>query len=503
LVPTADPATTQSTWSAADAQALYGMPEWGLGFFRVNAQGHVTVHASAVETGGAGIDLHRLAVDLTDRGVGLPVLVRFSDILKTRIHDIATAFSDAIAEFDYSGRHNLVYPIKVNQQCDVVQEILEFGAPFGVGLECGSKAELQAVLGMSPTPGHAIVCNGYKDAEYMRLALSAQRVGHPLFVVLEQLRELDTLLDTAEEMGVIPGMGVRIKLSTSGAGRWAQSGGEQSKFGLSPAGLVKLLDRLKADGLEHLLRMIHFHLGSQITDIRTIKNGLEEIARYYTELRRMGFAVTHVDVGGGLGVDYDGSRSTHPASVNYSIQEYANDVVYTLGSVCRAANVPMPNIITESGRAVTAHHALLLVDVIDVETPSMPERPQLAPDVHPLLREMEDSLIEVTIERAAEVYHDVVFAKDRARELFDAGVLSLPDLARVDQLYLATLNRVRHVVGDEPTFHEIRQYTERVLVDRYFWCPMPARIPAIGNVSWLPGTQAVRQHVLCMTPWIF
>ncbi len=442
------------------------MRQWGLGFFRVNAAGHVTVHGSANEA--AGLDLHRLAVDLTEQGIGLPVLLRFSDILRTRITDMANAFAGAIAEFDYSGRYNLVYPIKVNQQRDVVQEILEFGAPFGVGLECGSKAELQAVLGMNGDPGHAIVCNGYKDAEYMRLAFSAQRVGHQVFVVLEQLRELDTLLAVAEEIGVTPRMGVRIKLSATGAGRWAKSGGEQSKFGLSAAGLVKLLDRLKAGGQEHLLRMVHFHLGSQITDIRTIKIGLEEIARHYTELRRMGFPVTHVDVGGGLGVDYDGSRSTHAASVNYSVQEYANDVVYTLGTVCRAADVPMPDIIAESGRAVTAHHAVLLVDVIDVETPSVPERPRLGTDAHPLLQEMEESLADVTLERAAEVYHDVVFAKDRARELFDAGVLSLPDLARADQLYLATLNAVRQVVGADPAFHEIRQYTERVLVDRYF-----------------------------------
>jgi arginine decarboxylase len=442
------------------------MARWGLGYFRINQEGHVTAHPGlgAVE----GVDLHRLAMDLSEQGVGLPVLLRFSDILRARIREVAEAFSSAIAEFDYQGRHSLVYPIKVNQQRHVVQEIIDFGEPHAVGLECGSKAELQAILGLSDSPSHAIVCNGYKDAEYMRLALMAQRLGHQVFIVLEQLRELDVLIESAAEIGVEPTMGVRIKLGTEGAGRWAKSGGEQSKFGLSPAVLLKLLDRLQADGRESWLQMIHFHLGSQITDIRRIKGALEEIGRYYTELRGMGYPILQVDVGGGLGVDYDGSRSTAAGSVNYSVREYANDVIFTLGSVCRAAGVPMPNVITESGRAVTAHHALLLVDVIDVETPSIPERPDVAPDAHILLREMEENLVDIDHDRVVEVYHDAVFAKERARDLFDSGVLTLVELAQVDQLFRATLSAVRDIAGDDPAFHEIRQHTERLLVDRYF-----------------------------------
>lgn len=445
---------------------MYNMARWGLGYFRVNQEGHVTAHpgSGAAE----GVDLYRLAMDLTEQGVRLPVLLRFSDILRARIGEVAEAFTAAIDEFDYRGRHSLVYPIKVNQQRHVVQEIIEFGEPYGVGLECGSKAELQAILGLSDSPSHAIVCNGYKDAEYLRLAFMAQRLGHQVFVVLEQLRELDALIETAAEIGVEPTMGVRVKLGTEGAGRWAKSGGEQSKFGLSPAVLLKLLDRLQTDGRQSWLQMIHFHLGSQITDIRTIKVALEEIGRYYTELRRMGFPISHVDVGGGLGVDYDGTRSTAAGSVNYSIREYANDVIFTLGTVCRAAGVPMPDVITESGRAVTAHHAVLLVDVIDVETPSLPERPVVAPDAHLLLREMEDNLIDIDHDRVVEVYHDTVFAKERARDLFDSGVLTLVELAQVDQLFRATLTAVRDVAGVEPAFHEIRQHTDRLLVDRYF-----------------------------------
>lgn len=443
-------------WGPSEAEAMYNMARWGLGYFRVNHEGHVTAHPGSGAA--AGVDLHRLAMDLTEQGVGLPVLLRFSDILRARIREVSDAFTAAIAEFDYQGRHNLVYPIKVNQQRHVVQEIIEFGEPHGVGLECGSKAELQAILGLSDTPSHAIVCNGYKDAEYMRLALTAQRLGHQVFVVLEQLRELDTLVETAAEIGVEPTMGVRIKLGTEGAGRWSKSGGDQSKFGLSPAVLLKLIDRLQTDGRQCWLRMIHFHLGSQITDIRTIKVALEEIGRYYTELRRMGFPISHVDVGGGLGVDYDGSRSTASGSVNYSIQEYANDVIFTLGTICRADGIPMPDIITESGRAVTAHHALLLVDVIDVEAPSTPDRPVIAPDAHVLLREMEDNLTDVDHDRVVEVYHDAVFAKERARDLFDSGVLSLVELAQVDQLFRATLNSVQEISGKEPAFHEIRQH---------------------------------------------
>jgi arginine decarboxylase len=442
------------------------MRRWGLGFFRVNEAGHVTAHPSPDAE--AGIDLYRLAIDLTEQGVGFPVLLRLSDILRSRIEMVTGAFETAIDEFGYQAGHSLVYPIKVNQQQHVVQEVLSYGSPHGVGLECGSKAELLAVLGLSDRADHAIVCNGYKDEEYMHLALTAHRLGHQVFIVLEQLGELDTLLSLAAELGVTPTVGVRIKLMTEGSGRWAKSGGEESKFGLGPAKLIKLLDRLRAEGNEGLLQMVHFHVGSQITDIRTIKVALEEIARYYTELHRMGFPVTHVDVGGGLGVDYDGSRSTHAGSTNYSIQEYANDVVFTLHTVCASAGIPVPHIISESGRAVTAHHALLLVNVIDVETRSTPERPTLEPEGHPLLREMQEDLEDLRQDRASEVYHDAVFAKERARELFDSGVLTLVELAQVDQLYLATLNALQGVIGADPAFHEIRRHIERALVDRYF-----------------------------------
>jgi arginine decarboxylase len=358
-------AATPATWTPKDAEKLYNMTGWGLGYFRVSGEGNVTVHPDAKKE--RGLDLFRLAMDLQAQGVGLPLLVRFSEILKSRIGTLATKFASAIQEFGYEGTYTTVYPIKVNQQRHVVQEIVEFGAPYGVGLECGSKPELMAVLGLNESTRHVIVCNGYKDEEFMRLALMGQKLGHSVFVVIEQLHELDVLLRVAAEMKVEPTIGVRIKLATEGSGRWAKSGGEKSKFGLNAVELIRLLDRLARDGQQHLLRLVHFHLGSQITDIRYVKAGLAEIARIYAELHDMGFPVSHVDVGGGLGVDYDGSRSTRTASVNYTMREYANDVVYTIGLTCREHELPMPHLISESGRALTAHHSLLLVNVIDVE----------------------------------------------------------------------------------------------------------------------------------------
>ena len=454
-------------WSPKDSEKLYNMPGWGLGFFRVNPEGRVTVHPDG--NAKRGLDLFQLAMDLNAQGVGLPMLLRFSDILRVRIQTLAAQFQHAIAENEYAGSYTTVYPIKVNQQRHVIEEIVEFGTPHGVGLECGSKPELQAVLGISDSTNTVIVCNGYKDEEYMRLALMGQKLGHTVFVVIEQLSEVDTYLKVADELGVQPTMGVRIKLATEGAGRWAKSGGEKSKFGLSAMELMKVLDRLESVGRKDILRLVHFHLGSQITDIQYIKAGLEEIGRFYVELRNMGFGLTHVDVGGGLGVDYDGSRSTRPASMNYSMREYANDVVYTLGAMCKTEGVPAPHIISESGRAITAHHSLLLVNVTDVESQLEPQVPDLGPDPHPLLVEMKENLESIPLDRLAEAHHDATFGKERAQEMFSSGVLTLRDRANAEQLYLATMTRLGRLVETERAEHpEIWADIEATLVDRYF-----------------------------------
>ncbi|MEX2109387.1 MAG: biosynthetic arginine decarboxylase [Gemmatimonadaceae bacterium] len=469
--PTA-PVEPVEPWTTASARALYNIEGWGIGYFDINEEGHVVVRPDR-EKAERELDLFELANDLEAQGVGLPLLLRFSDILRSRIESLNERFTKAREEFQYDGGYTTVYPIKVNQQRHVVEEIVEFGKTAGVGLECGSKPELQAVLGLAEHTDHLIVCNGYKDEEFMRLALMGQKLGHQVFIVLEQLSEVDVLLQVADELGVNPTAGVRIKLYSEGSGRWAKSGGEKSKFGLSTAQLVKLVDKLKSLGRLDILKLIHFHLGSQITDIRYIKTGLQEIARYYAELRALGVGVTHVDVGGGLGVDYDGSGSTSQASVNYTLQEYADDVIYTLAEACREHELPMPHIISESGRALTAHHALLLLSVIDVESQADNTVPGLTDDDHTLLHEMAADYVSVTKRiskrRVREVFHDATFDKERAQELFNSGVLNLRERAIAEQIYLATISAVAKMAGrDREEYSDIIQDLDATLVDRYF-----------------------------------
>jgi arginine decarboxylase len=471
---TPTPATPSTPeWSIGDAKALYNVDGWGAGFIDINEAGHVVVRPDPTRPEHS-LDLHELAMDLEEQGVALPVLLRFSDILQTRIEQLSERFESAIREFEYTGGYTTVYPIKVNQQRHVVEEIFEFGRKHQVGLECGSKPELQAVLGLTESTEHLIVCNGYKDEEFMRLALMGQRLGHRVFIVLEQLSELDVLLDAAADLGVTPMAGVRIKLATEGAGRWAQSGGEKSKFGLSTAELVKLVDRLKERNQLEVLKLIHFHLGSQITDIRYIKTALGEITRFYVELRALGVDITCVDVGGGLGVDYDGTSSTSHASVNYTLQEYANDVVYTIAEVCRDQDIPMPHIISESGRALTAHHALLLLKVIDVESQAEHTVPDLTENAPPLLQEMVEDYKSLGKKRlpkrkVIEIFHDASFDKERAQQLFTAGVITLRDRALAETIYFATVNRIAQMVDESPNgYDDIINDLRSTQVDRYF-----------------------------------
>jgi arginine decarboxylase len=468
----APPPEPVEPWTVGSARALYNIEGWGIGFFDINDAGHVVVRPDREKTD-RELDLFELANDLEEQGVGLPLLLRFSDILRTRIESLNQKFAHAREEYGFSGGYTTVYPIKVNQQRHVVEEIVEFGKTAGVGLECGSKPELQAILGLAEHTDHMIVCNGYKDEEFMRLALMGQKLGHQVFIVLEQLSEVDVLLKVADELGVSPNAGVRIKLYSEGSGRWAKSGGEKSKFGLSTAQLVRLVDKLKALGRLDILKLIHFHLGSQITDIRYIKAGLQEVARYYAELRGLGVDISHVDVGGGLGVDYDGSGSTSQASVNYTLQEYADDVIYTLAEACREHELPMPHIISESGRALTAHHALLLLSVIDVESQADNTVPELNEDNHPLLHEMATDYASVSKrvsrKRVREVYHDATFDKERAQELFNSGVLNLRDRAIGEQIYLATISAVARIAQkDRDEYSDIIDDLEANLVDRYF-----------------------------------
>jgi arginine decarboxylase len=451
----------------ADARELYNVEGWGIGYFDVNEKGHVVVHPTREP--GRCIDLYDFAVDMEAQGIGLPLLLRFSDILRTRVATLAEKFGHAIREFDYQGSYTTVYPIKVNQQRHVVEEIAEYGRPYGVGLEVGSKPELMAVLALSERTDHLIVCNGYKDEEYVRLALMGQRLGHQVLIVIEKITEVDTILRVAAEMEVEPTVGIRIKLSTAGSGRWSESAGEKSKFGLNPAQLVKVLDKLEEAGKLDILKLIHFHLGSQIPDIRNIKLGMAEVSRFYVELRQLGVDVEYVDVGGGLGVDYDGSRSVTPASVNYSIQEYANDIVYSLAEACRENDVPMPHVISESGRALTAHHALLLINVIDLETQAPDPLAEPSDDDHAIVQELAATYRELDERNLREVYHDAAFAKEQTQSHFNSGTMTLRERAAAERYWLAIMNRVAVLAANDPDeYDDILPELEGVLIDRYF-----------------------------------
>jgi arginine decarboxylase len=454
-------------WTIEDSKELYNIEGWGIGYFDINSAGHVTVHPSKEPD--RGYSLYEMARDLEMQGIGLPLLLRFSDILRSRIEGLNARFENAIKEFEYDGGYTSVYPIKVNQQRHVVEEIVAFGEVHGAGLEVGSKPELQAVLALTERTDHIIVCNGYKDEEYMRLAMMGQKLGHTVLIVIEKISEVETLLKVGEEMGVRPTAGIRIKLSTTGAGRWSESAGEKSKFGLNSAQLMRVLDLLaKADATD-ILKMVHFHLGSQIPDIRNIKQAMQEVARFYVELRKLGVGIEYVDVGGGLGVDYDGSGSTASASVNYSIQEYANDIIYTLAESCRENEVQMPHVISESGRALTAHHALLLINVVDLETHNEEKPEAISEDMHLLIHELDETYRSIDERSLREVYHDATFAKEQLHALFNSGVLPLQERAIGERYYLAIMNKVAKLAMKDPEeFEDIVPEVESILIDRYF-----------------------------------
>jgi arginine decarboxylase len=455
------------SWTIDDSRDLYNIEGWGIGYFDINDIGHVTVHPTREPD--RGLDLYELAMDLAAQGVGLPLLLRFSDILRTRIEMLTDRFQNAMTEFDYHGGYTTVYPIKVNQQRHVVEEIVAYGQRYHVGLEVGSKPELQAVLAMTDRTDYMIVCNGYKDEEYIRLALMGQKLGHTVLIVLEKISEVDTLLKVADEMHIEPTAGVRVKLSTTGAGRWSETAGDKSKFGLNAAQLVRVVDNLRAAGRLDILKMMHFHIGSQIPDIRNIKAAMTEVSRYYVELRQMGVDIEYVDVGGGLGVDYEGTRSTAAASVNYSIQEYANDIVYSLAEACREAELPMPHIISESGRALTAHHALLLINVIDLETQSSDAPAEVPEEAHAIVHDLFAALQEIDDRSLREVYHDALFAKEQVQSHFHSGVLSLRERALAERLQNAIMNRIAGIAGgDEEEYEDILPEVTALLTDRYF-----------------------------------
>ncbi|HEV3416748.1 MAG TPA: biosynthetic arginine decarboxylase, partial [Pirellulales bacterium] len=400
-------------WSVVDAAELYEVARWGNGYFSVNDAGHVCVHPAKDRS--RSIDLKQLVDRLQLRGIDLPILIRFAEILKHRLGEIHGAFQASIAEHKYQGNYCCVYPIKVNQQRQVVEEVLQFGRPYKFGMEAGSKPELLAVVAMASndTP---IICNGFKDAEFIETAMLAHKIGRQIIPVVEKYTELGLILDYAEKVGVRPQIGMRVKLATRGSGRWQSSGGYRSKFGLTVSEILRGLEELKRRGMADCFKLLHFHQGSQITNIRQIKAALNEAARVYTELARRGAGLEYLDVGGGLGVDYDGSQTNfESSSVNYSLQEYANDVVYHVQRACEDAGVKHPTIISESGRAVVAYHSVLVFGVLGVsEQGENGVPPQLSDDVEQPLIDMMETYQNLSVRNILESYHDAQQALDTA-----------------------------------------------------------------------------------------
>jgi arginine decarboxylase len=455
-------------WSIQDASELYSIPQWSGGAFGVSPEGDLCLTPDGAD--GPFLSLSRLASDLGERGIDLPILVRCSDILRGRIDELNGAFAKAIDEYGYQGCYRGVYPIKVNQQRHVVEEILEYGRRWHHGLEAGSKPELLAVLALLEDPDALILCNGYKDREYMELALLGRRLGRNVILVIEQLSELPLILETAKSVGTPPVLGVRAKLSARGSGRWEASAGDRSKFGLTSSEMLAALDLLReADSLDYL-KLLHFHLGSQITDIRPVKTALAEASRFFVELHGEGARLEYLDVGGGLGVDYDGSRTNFEASANYSLQEYANDVVGQIQQTCDEAGVPHPAIVSESGRAITAHHALLLVNVLGVtRRHDGREIPATLPDEAPMIvQTLHEAWAGLNRKNFQETFHDVVQAREEVTTLFNHGVLGLRWRSLAERLTWATLERIQTLVRSLDYVPEELEAIDRILADTYF-----------------------------------
>jgi arginine decarboxylase len=443
---------------------LYNIGNWGLNYFDINEKGNLEVYP--MKSRGIGIDLKDLVEEIQSRGISLPVLIRFSDILQSRVEKLQDCFHKAIQNYDYQGGYFGAYPIKVNQQRQVVEEIVKFGRDYNVGLEAGSKPELHAVLALLKNREAPIICNGYKDREFIKLALIGRKLGKKVFLVVEKLSELRPILEISKEMKVEPMIGIRIKLTSSGSGKWEASGGERSKFGLTAAETLEAVEILKKQRKTRYLQLIHFHLGSQITNIRRIKEGLREIGWFYAHLRKIGVPVRYVDVGGGLGVDYDGSRSSFASSVNYSIQEYANDVIYTLMEICKEENLPHPHIISESGRAMVAHHAMLAVNVLGVTKRGGRAAKATADDSN-VVRDFRYAYDHISNKNFQESYHDALQLKEDVYKLFSMGYLSLSQRAKAENLFWCICKKIWSIIQTRSHVPEELLSLEKYLADRY------------------------------------
>ena len=453
-------------WRIEDSEELYNITGWGTSYFGINDKGHVVV---TPRKDGVTVDLKELVDELQLRDVAAPMLVRFPDILDNRIEKMSSCFKQAAEEYGYKAQNFIIYPIKVNQMRPVVEEIVSHGNKFNIGLEAGSKPELHAVLSIDIDDEAMIICNGYKDESYIELALLAQKMGKRIFLVVEKLMELKTIARLAKKMNVKPNIGIRIKLASSGSGKWEESGGDVSKFGVNSSELLDALDILEKNKMADSLQLIHFHIGSQVTNIRRIKTALKEASQFYVELKRMGYNINFVDIGGGLGVDYDGTRSATSNSMNYSIQEYVNDAVSSIVDACEKNELPQPNIITESGRSLTAHHSVLVFEALaSTSLPAFDENEDLAEDAHELVKELYDLWENLNQPRLLETWHDALQCREDALNLFNLGLIDLRTRAQVERLFWSVAREVYEMA--EATKHapdELKKIA-KMLPDKYF-----------------------------------
>lgn len=454
-------------WKIEDSAELYNITGWGLKYFSVNDKGHVCV---TPREGYASVDLKDVMDELQVRDVTAPVLLRFPDILDNRIEKISNCFKQASKEYNYQAQNFLIYPIKVNQMRPVVEELVSHGRKFNIGLEAGSKPELHAVLATNIADNALIICNGYKDENFVELALLAQKMGRRIYLVVEKLNELKLIASVAKRLKITPNVGIRIKLSSSGSGKWEESGGDQSKFGLNSSELLEAIEYLDRQKLRNCLKLIHFHIGSQVTKIRRIKNALREAMQFYVQLSKLGFDIDFVDIGGGLGVDYDGTRNAaSESSMNYSIQEYANDAVSALVDACVKNNLKHPNIITESGRSLAAHHSVLVFEVLETtQLPLWREDQELDENAHELSRELYDIWDRLNQPRLFESWHDALQIREEALDLFNLGLLDLKTRAQIEKLFWSVAREVGEIASHMKHAPEELRKIAKMVPDKYF-----------------------------------
>lgn len=454
-------------WKIEDSAELYNINGWGLSYFSINEKGHVVVRPKA---NGPSIDLKEVMDELQVRDITAPVLLRFPDILDNRIEKISNCFEIAANEYGYKAKNYIIYPIKVNQMRPVVEEIVSHGTKYNIGLEAGSKPELHAVLSITNNDDSMIICNGYKDENYIELALLAQKMGRHIYIVVEKLLELRTIATIAKRLNVKPNIGIRIKLASSGSGKWEESGGDVSKFGLNSTELLEALSILQDNNLEDCLKLIHFHIGSQVTNIRRIKTALKEASQFYVQLRKMGYSINFVDIGGGLGVDYDGTRSSLSGnSMNYSIQEYVNDAVSLITDASDKNALPHPNIITESGRSLAAHHSVLVFEALaSTSLPECKDDEEIDENAHELVKELYDLWRNINQPRLIETWHDAVQCREDALGLFNLGLIDLKTRAQVEKFFWSIAREVYKMAENIKHAPDELKKISKILPDKYF-----------------------------------